>query len=61
MQSVLITTKVESSNPTHGEVYSIHLYVISLSVTLCNKFVSDYVISLSVTLCNKFVSDFMIT
>ena len=32
MQSVLITTKVVSSNPVHGEVYSIH-YVI--------KFVSD--------------------
>jgi hypothetical protein len=32
MQSVHITTQV-SSNPTHGEVYSIQLYVI--------KFVSD--------------------
>ena len=33
MHSVLITTKVVSSNPSHGEVYSIHDYVI--------KFVSD--------------------
>ena len=33
LQSVPITTKVVSSNPTHGEVYSIQLYVI--------KFVSD--------------------
>ena len=28
MQSVTITTKVVSSNPTHGKVYSIQLYVI---------------------------------
>ena len=28
MQSALITTKVESSNPAHGEVYSILHYVI---------------------------------
>jgi hypothetical protein len=33
MQSVPITTNVVSSNPAHGEVYSIQLYVI--------KFVSD--------------------
>jgi len=33
VQSVPITTKVMSSNPTHGEVYSIQCYVI--------KFVSD--------------------
>ena len=33
MQSVPITTKVSSSNPTHGEVYSMQHYVI--------KFVSD--------------------
>ena len=33
MQSVLITTKVVSSNPVHGEVYSIQNYVI--------KFVRD--------------------
>ena len=33
MQLVLITTKVMSSNPVHGEVYSIQQYVI--------KFVSD--------------------
>ena len=32
MQSVSITTKVVSSNPAHGEVYSIQHYVISLSV-----------------------------
>jgi hypothetical protein len=30
MQSVPITTKVVSSNPVHGEVYSIQHYVISL-------------------------------
>ena len=34
MQSVPITTKVVSSNPTHGEVYTIQLYVI--------KFVTDW-------------------
>ena len=28
MQSVPITTKVVSSNPTHGKVYLIKLYVI---------------------------------
>jgi hypothetical protein len=33
VQSVPITTNVVSSNPAHGEVYSIHHYVI--------KFVSD--------------------
>jgi len=33
MQSVPITTKVVSSNPAHGEVYSIQHYVI--------EFVSD--------------------
>ena len=33
VQSVPITTKVESSNPTHGKVYSIQHYVI--------KFISD--------------------
>ena len=33
MQSVPITTKVVSSNPAHGEVYSIQFYVI--------KFVRD--------------------
>jgi hypothetical protein len=33
MQSVPITTKVVSTNPSHGEVYSIQHYVI--------KFVSD--------------------
>ena len=27
MQSVPINTKVESSNPTHGEVYSIQHYI----------------------------------
>ena len=34
MQSVPITTKVVSSNPVHGKVYSIQHYVI--------KFVSDF-------------------
>jgi hypothetical protein len=34
LQSVPITTKVVSSNLTHGEVYTIRLYVI--------KFVSDF-------------------
>ena len=34
VHSVAITTKVVSSNPTHGEVYSIQHYVI--------KFVSDW-------------------
>jgi hypothetical protein len=30
MQSVLITTKVASSNPVHGKVYSIQHFVIKL-------------------------------
>ena len=30
MQSVPITTKVVSSNPTHGKVYSIQHYVIKI-------------------------------
>jgi len=34
MQSVYITTNVARSNPAHGEVYSVQLYVI--------KFVSDF-------------------
>ena len=34
VESVPIATKVVSSNPVHGEVYSIQLYVI--------KFVSDF-------------------
>jgi hypothetical protein len=34
MQSMTITTNVVSSNPVHGKVYSIQLYVI--------KFVSDW-------------------
>ena len=34
VQSVPITTKVVSSNPVHGEVYSIQNYVI--------RFVSDF-------------------
>jgi len=33
VQSVPITTKVLSSNPAHGEVYSIQGYVIKLSMT----------------------------
>jgi hypothetical protein len=37
VQSVPITTKVVSSNPFHGEVYSIQHYVI--------KFVSDLLVS----------------
>ena len=57
MQSVPITTKFVSSNPAHGEVYSIQHYVI--------KFVSDMMkAAISVT-CDrsvvfseiKFVSD----
>jgi len=34
MQSVPITTKVVSSNPAHGEVYSIQLYVIKFVIDL---------------------------
>jgi hypothetical protein len=33
MESVHITTEVMSSNPAHGEVYSIKHYVLNLSVT----------------------------
>jgi hypothetical protein len=39
MQSVPITTKVVSSNPTHGDVYLIQLYVIKFVYDLlqvCN-------------------------
>jgi len=36
-QSVPITSKVVSSNPAHGKVYSIQHYVISLSVTCDNS------------------------
>jgi len=51
MQSVPITTNVVSSNPAHGEVYSIQLCDKGLSVT-CDRsvvFSGSYVI--------KFVSD----
>jgi hypothetical protein len=36
VQSVPITIDVVSSNPAHGEVYSIQHYVIKLSVT-CDR------------------------
>jgi hypothetical protein len=35
MQSVLIITKVVSSNPTHGEVYVIQLHLICDKVCQC--------------------------
>ena len=35
MQSVPITTKLVSSNPIHGEVYSIQHYVIKFVIDLC--------------------------
>ena len=35
MQSVPITTTVLSSNPAHGEVYSIQYYVIKLMTGRC--------------------------
>jgi hypothetical protein len=38
MQSVPITTKVVSSNPTHGEVYSIQLYVIKFDCVVYQYF-----------------------
>ena len=46
MQSVPISTKVVSSNPTHGQVYSIQHYLISLSMT-CHRLVvfSDTTVS----------------
>ena len=34
IQSVAITTKVVSSNPAHGEVYSIQHYVIKVASDL---------------------------
>ena len=34
MQSVIITTKVVSSNPAHGEAYSIQQYVIKFVIDL---------------------------
>jgi len=42
MQSVPITTKVVSSNPAHGEVYSIQYYVIQFVSNLWQ--VSDYLL-----------------
>jgi hypothetical protein len=48
MQSVPITTKVVSSNPAHGEVYSIQHFVISLSVT-CSRSVAFQCITVSST------------
>ena len=39
MQSVHSITKVVSLNPTHGEVYSIHIMWPSLSVTCCSSVV----------------------
>jgi hypothetical protein len=41
LQLVPITTKVVSSNLTHGEVYSIQHYVINLSVTCDRSVVSS--------------------
>jgi hypothetical protein len=40
MLSVPITTNVVSSNPTHGEVYSVQHYVISLSATCGGRWFS---------------------
>ena len=37
MQSVPITTKLVSSNPTHGEVYSIQHYVIKVFLATCDR------------------------
>jgi hypothetical protein len=37
VQSVPITTKAVSSNPTHGEVYSIQHYVIRFVSVTCDK------------------------
>jgi hypothetical protein len=37
MQSVPITTKLVSSNPTHGEVYSIQHYVIKGFLATCDR------------------------
>ena len=34
MQSVIITTKFVGSNPTHGEVYLIHHYVINYVIDI---------------------------
>ena len=45
MQPVPITTNVVSSNPAHGEVYSLHHYVI--------MFVSDMSVVFSVSSTNK--------
>ena len=44
VQSVPITTKFVSSNPTHGEVYSIQHYVIKFvsKIFIGNCFVVDY-------------------
>ena len=45
MQSVPITTKIVSSNPTHGEMYSIQHYVI--------KFVSGFSPGIQVSSTNN--------
>ena len=40
MLSVPITKNVVSSNPAHGEVYSVQHYVISLSATCGGRWIS---------------------
>ena len=47
VQSVPITTKVESSNPVHGELYSMQNYVIKLvtSIVICSKMGINHIIT----------------
>jgi hypothetical protein len=58
LQAVPITVKVVSSNPVHGEVYSIKHYVIdkvcgSASDMQAYKLISFYKIAALVTFVNK--------
>jgi len=45
MQSVSITTNVASSNPAHGEVYSMQHYVMKFVRQICGRSVifSEYI------------------
>ena len=54
MQSVPTTTKVMSSNPVHGHVYSIQSYVIKFNSDLREKWVKVFSIltEISVFLAN---------
>ena len=57
MKSVCITTKVVSSNPAHGKVYSIQHYVIKFVSDLIQHYVINFVSDLIQHYVINFVSD----